>query len=86
MLLDSRKQGGSFLCPLEDEDDSNKLWVIIRYMTIDGHTNEYRLSREYPGETIKIGRVKFRVREICMKGEGDNYDENNTDINSQEND
>jgi hypothetical protein len=54
------------LLPLEEEDDSNRLWVIVRYMTVDGRTNEYRLNRHFAGETLKIGRVKFRVREICL--------------------
>lgn len=59
---------------MEEEDDQNKLWVIVRYMTIDGRTNEYRLIG---GETIKIGRVKFRVREIVIS-----EDETKTDFNS----
>ena len=53
------------MTPLENEDDTNKLWVIVRYMSINGSTNEYRIS-PLGGETIKIGRVKFRVREIAI--------------------
>lgn len=46
----------------QDEDqDSNKLWLIVRYMTVDNKTNEFKLTG---GETIKIGRVKFTVREV----------------------
>ena len=45
---------------LEDQD-SNKLWIIVKYMTVDGRTNEFKLTG---GEIIKLGRVKFIVREI----------------------
>ena len=45
-----------------DDLDENKLWIIVRYMTIDNKTNEFKLTG---GETIKLGRVKFIVREIC---------------------
>jgi len=45
-------------------------------MTIDGKTNQFRLSG---GETIKLGRVKFTVREISTA-----EDENKTDYDSQE--
>jgi len=45
----------------KDENDINRLWLIVRYMTVEGKTNEFRLTG---GETIKLGRVKFRVREI----------------------
>ena len=33
----------------------------MRYMTVDNKTNEFKITG---GETIKIGRVKFIVREI----------------------
>jgi hypothetical protein len=33
-------------------------------MTIDGKTNEFKLTG---GETIKLGRVKFTVREIMTQ-------------------
>jgi hypothetical protein len=45
---------------IEDADD-NKLWLIVRYMTIDNKNNEFRLTG---GETLKLGRVKFIVREV----------------------
>ena len=45
----------------EEEQDQNKLWIIVRYMTVDSKTNEFKLSG---GEMIKLGRVKFLVREI----------------------
>lgn len=48
-------------------------------MTVDGRTNEYKLSKTDCGETFKIGRVKFRVREISVC-----EDENKTDINSMD--
>jgi hypothetical protein len=47
-------------------------------MTVDGRTNEYRVTG---GETIKIGRVKFIVREICTAD-----DDNQTDYDSCESD
>jgi len=34
------------------------------------------------GETIKIGRVKFRVREVVIQETFNSNDENKTDINS----
>jgi len=45
-------------------------------MTIDGKTNNFRLTG---GETIKLGRVKFTVREIHTT-----EDENQTDYDSFE--
>jgi hypothetical protein len=47
-------------------------------MTVDNKTNEFRLSG---GETIKLGRVKFTIREIHTAKE----DENQTDYDSFEN-
>ncbi len=41
-------------------------------MTINGKTNQFRLTG---GETIKLGRVKFVVREIQIAD-----DENKTDL------
>ena len=43
------------------DQDSNKLWLIVRYMTVDGRNNEFRITG---GETIKIGRVRFIIREV----------------------
>lgn len=62
---------------IEEDEDANKLWLITRYMTIDGKTNEFKLTG---GETIKLGRVKFIVREIQTAD-----DENKTDYDSFEN-
>lgn len=53
------------------------MWIIVKYMTVDGRTNEYKLSG---GEIIKLGRVKFVVREIQTS-----EDENQTDYDSFEN-
>ena len=47
--------------PIEEDEDANKLWLIAKYLTIDAKTNEFKLTG---GETIKLGRVKFIVREI----------------------
>lgn len=58
------------------QNDVDKLWFIVRYMTIDGKTNSFRLTG---GETIKLGRVKFIVREIQTA-----EDENKTDFDSLE--
>jgi hypothetical protein len=33
----------------------------VRYLTVDSKTNEFRLAG---GETIKLGRVKFTVKEV----------------------
>jgi hypothetical protein len=64
--------------PLEDDLDLNKLWVIVRYLTINGHSNEYRLyPRSAAGVCLKIGRVKFRVRDLQLS-----EDDNKTDFNS----
>ena len=60
-----------------EDDDSNKLWLIIKYLTVDGKTNEFKLTG---GETIKLGRVKFKIREIQTTD-----DENKTDYDSFEN-
>lgn len=60
-----------------EDQDSNKLWVIVKYMTVDGRTNEYKLTG---GEIIKLGRVKFVVREIQTS-----EDENQTDDDSFDN-
>lgn len=46
-------------------------------MTVDQKTNEFKLTG---GETIKLGRVKFTVREINTKAD----DENQTDYDSFE--
>lgn len=46
-------------------------------MTIDGKTNEFKLTG---GETIKLGRVRFTVREIETQ-----EDENQTDYDSFDN-
>lgn len=46
-------------------------------MTVDGKTNEFRLSG---GETVKLGRVKFYIREIQTSS-----DDNQTDDDSLEN-
>lgn len=51
--------------------------MIVKYMTIDGRTNEFKLIG---GETIKLGRVKFIVREIHTTD-----DENQTDYDSFDN-
>lgn len=65
-------------CPKVDpEDEQDKLWLIVRYMTIENKTNEFRISE---GETIKLGRVKFTVREMVVSD-----DENKTDYDSFEN-
>jgi hypothetical protein len=64
---------------LKDEapdQDANKLWLIVRYMTIDTKTNQFKLTG---GETIKLGRVKFTIREIASA-----EDENQTDFDSFE--
>ncbi len=45
-------------------------------MTVEGKTNEFKLTG---GETIKLGRVKFTVREIQTQ-----EDENQTDYDSFE--
>lgn len=91
---------------MEEEEDSQRLWVIVRYMTVDGRTNEYKLRQSQfqerngerkllaMGETIKMGRVKFRVREISIEPEGakPSYiqraaeDDSKTDFNSNEDD
>ena len=60
------------------DQDCNKLWLIVRYMTVDGKTNQFKLTG---GETIKLGRVKFTVKEIQTA-----EDENKTDFDSQEED
>lgn len=62
--------------PLEAEEDMNKLWVVVRHLSIDGKANEYKLSSG-GGEIVKVGRVKFRVREISVA-----EDDNKTDFNS----
>jgi hypothetical protein len=46
-------------------------------MTIETKTNEFKITG---GETIKLGRVKFTVREIVVSD-----DENKTDYDSFEN-
>jgi hypothetical protein len=46
-------------------------------MTIENKTNEFRITG---GETLKLGRVKFTVREIVVSD-----DENKTDYDSFEN-
>jgi hypothetical protein len=46
-------------------------------MTVDGRTNEFKLTG---GETIKLGRVRFVIREIVTS-----EDENQTDYDSFEN-
>ena len=61
----------------EDENDQNKLWLIVKYLTVDQKTNEFRITS---GETIKLGRVKFIVREINTCD-----DEYQTDYDSFEN-
>jgi hypothetical protein len=74
-------------------------------MTVDGRTNEYKLRQSQfeerngerrllaMGETIKLGRVKFRVREICIEAEGGGgakendakmEDDSKTDFNSND--
>ena len=50
------------------------MWFIVRYLTVDGKTNNFYLTG---GETIKLGRVKFTIREIHMSSPGD--DDNQTD-------
>lgn len=45
-------------------------------MTIDGKTNAFKLTG---GESIKLGRVKFTIREIATA-----EDENQTDYDSFE--
>jgi hypothetical protein len=70
---------GKQVVPGTLDQDSNKLWLIVRYMTIDNRTNEFRLTG---GETLKLGRVKFIVREISTSQD----DENQTDFeDSREN-
>ncbi|CDW75312.1 fha domain [Stylonychia lemnae] len=62
----------SLITKSEDTDqDLNKLWFIVRYMTVENKTNHFKLIG---GETIKLGRVKLTVREVHL-GE----DENQTD-------
>lgn len=51
--------------------------MIVRYMTINGKTNEFKLIG---GETIKIGRVKLLVKEIVTHEE-----ENQTEYDSFDN-
>eukprot|EP00350_Pseudokeronopsis_sp_OXSARD2_P000044 CAMPEP_0170554128 /NCGR_PEP_ID=MMETSP0211-20121228/12009_1 /TAXON_ID=311385 /ORGANISM="Pseudokeronopsis sp., Strain OXSARD2" /LENGTH=123 /DNA_ID=CAMNT_0010863001 /DNA_START=301 /DNA_END=672 /DNA_ORIENTATION=+ len=58
-------------------EDLNKLWLIIRYMTIDGKNNKHYLSG---GETIKLGRVRFIIKEINC-GEDENKTEDGSILN-----
>lgn len=48
-------------------------------MTVEGRTNDFKLEG---GETIKLGRVKFTVRELVTSSADD---ENQTDYDSFEN-
>jgi hypothetical protein len=79
--IDDNKPAALSLAPLEEEDDSKRLWVVVKSTVVEGRANEYRLNPQRPGETFKIGRVKFRVREISCKG-ASNLEDNNTDYNS----
>ncbi len=44
-----------------EDDESNQLWIISKYTTVNDKTNEFHLTG---GETLKLGRVKFVVKEI----------------------
>jgi hypothetical protein len=53
-------------CDILEQADSGKLYLIIRYMQVENeHTNQFKV---HGGEVFKIGRVKFRVREVCLEG------------------
>ena len=47
-----------------DEDSKKLLWVIVRYnVAAQSSENQFRVRG---GEIFKIGRVKFRVREVVI--------------------
>lgn len=52
--------------------------MIVRYLSIQNRTNEYQLKG---GETIKLGRVKFTVREVSVSNV---EDDNQTDYQEGE--
>lgn len=64
------------------QQDSNcKLWLVIRYLN-QGNSRGYKIMG---GETIKLGRVKFIIKEVrCRANEPDNYQ--NTDDSGLEGD
>lgn len=53
------------------------MWLIVKYLTVDSKNNEFRLTG---GETIKLGRVKFIIRDINTSD-----DDHQTDYDSFEN-
>eukprot|EP00347_Sterkiella_histriomuscorum_P013486 403364531 len=68
----------------ELNQDQNRLWLIVRYLTVDNKTNQFQLTG---GETIKLGRVKFHIREIHVGADDDNqtnYCDNSFEANLQD--
>lgn len=58
-----------------EQNDEQKLWVIVRY-NVTNTDNQFKVRG---GEIFKIGRVKFRVREVVIES-SNNDDENKTDF------
>ena len=61
-----------------EQNDDKKLWVIVRYNVASNTDNQFKVRG---GEIFKIGRVKFRVREVVIE-QNNNDDENKTDFQS----
>lgn len=68
------------VCEQEDEGDEQeedgssleRLWLIVRYMEVDSKSNQFHLKG---GETLKLGRVKFIVKEVNLTSDEDNLTE-----------
>ena len=60
-----------------EQNDDKKLWVIVRY-NVATTENQFKVRG---GEIFKIGRVKFRVREVVIE-QNNNDDESKTDFQS----
>ena len=61
-----------------EQNDEKKLWIIVRYNVATTTDNQFKVRG---GEIFKIGRVKFRVREVVIE-QNNNDDENKTDFQS----
>ncbi len=52
--------------------------MIVRFLSLAGSRNEFKFEpKSAVGTCLKIGRVKFRIRELQLS-----EDEANTDFNS----
>lgn len=62
-LINVRFENGKFVLTHNDlvEDLNDRMWLVIRYLKEDSSFIPYKIN---PNDIIKLGRMKYRVREF----------------------